>query len=232
MSKGIERQRRYSSAIRQEQAASTRARILSAAGELFEAQGYARTTIRAVAEHAGVAADTVYATFGSKARLLTALIDLRLVPAGDVVNVLDTPEAQAIRAERDQRRQLHLFAQWVTATLARVRSVYEILRTASAVEPEIAAIHAEIDGYRLQNMRGIAEWLTANGALRVDGERVAEILWAVASPDLSRMLCESRHWTDDEYAQWLEEVLGCTLLRSSAETRASEGVEATKGRKP
>jgi AcrR family transcriptional regulator len=225
MSQPAERPRTYSSAIRQENAARTRARILGAAGELFETNGYGRTTIRAVAEHAGVAEDTVYATFGSKARLLTALIDLRLVPAGDVGNVLATPEAQEIRAERDPRRQLHLFAQWVTATLARVRSVYEILRTASAVEPEIAAIHAEMDEYRLQNMRGIAEWLAASGTLRVEVERVGEILWAVASPDISKMLCEGRRWTDDEYAQWLEELLVCTLLETSAEARAPNSAQ-------
>ena len=75
------KKRSYSSAVRKEQAAQTRARILEAAGELFESNGYARTTIAAIAERAGVAADTVYAIFGNKARVLTALIDVRLAPA-------------------------------------------------------------------------------------------------------------------------------------------------------
>ncbi|HEX6165458.1 MAG TPA: TetR/AcrR family transcriptional regulator, partial [Acidimicrobiales bacterium] len=62
--------RSYKSALRREQAAQTRARILDTAGTLFGAQGYGQTTIRQIAESAGVAVDTVYATFGNKARVL------------------------------------------------------------------------------------------------------------------------------------------------------------------
>jgi AcrR family transcriptional regulator len=204
--------RAYTSVVRREQAARTRARILDAAGVLFEAQGYGRTTIRGIAERAEVATDTVYATFGSKGRVLTALIDHRLDPTGDVRNVLDTPQAQAIRTEPDQRHQLRLFARWVAATLARVRPVYEILRTASAVEQEMMAIYEEMNNYRLRNMRTIAEWIATQGALRVDVERAAEIMWAIASPDVSTMLCDYRGWTEHDYADWLEEFLVCSFL--------------------
>ena len=211
MSKSVKK-RQYSSAVRQEQAAQTRSRILEAAGELFETKGYARTTIREIANHANVASDTVYAVFGSKPRVLTALIDLRLAAGTGVVNVLDRPEAQAIRDEPDQRRQLHLFARDVAALSARVRPIYEIMRTAAAVEPEMAAIHVEMDGYRLRNMRQLAAWIAAHGPLRVDVDRAGEIIWTLASPDVARMLCEGRGWTQDEYAEWLEDVLIRTLL--------------------
>ena len=49
--------RSYNSAVRREQAARTRARILDAAGTLFEANGYRPTTIRHIAETAEVAVD-------------------------------------------------------------------------------------------------------------------------------------------------------------------------------
>ncbi|MGE0796247.1 MAG: TetR family transcriptional regulator, partial [Acidimicrobiia bacterium] len=49
------KKRSYSSPVRQEQAALTRRRILDAAGELFAARGYARSTVKAVAERANVA---------------------------------------------------------------------------------------------------------------------------------------------------------------------------------
>src|SRR3954470_24285911 len=145
--------RSYSSAVRQEQAAQTRTRILEAAGDLFASNGYGRTTVRAIADAANVAVDTVYAGFGTKARVLTALIDLRLAPAAGVANVMDRPEAQAVRNDADQRRQLHAFARDIAAISARVRPVYEILRTASTVDPEMATVHAEMDRYRLANMR-------------------------------------------------------------------------------
>jgi AcrR family transcriptional regulator len=206
------KKRSYSSAVRQENAAQTRVRILEAAGDLFASHGYARTTIREIADRANVAADTVYAVFGSKARVLTALIDLRLAPAVGVVNVTERPEAQAVREERDQRRQIRLFARDIAAISKRVRPVYEIMRTASAVEPEMAAIFAEMEGYRLRNMRQAARWIAARGPLRVSVERAAETIWALASPDVARMMCDGHGWTEDRYANWLADVLVRALL--------------------
>jgi AcrR family transcriptional regulator len=204
--------RSYSSAVRQEQAAQTRTRILEAAGDLFSSNGYGRTTVRAIADAANVAVDTVYAVFGTKARVLTALIDLRLAPAAGVANVMDRPEAQAVRNEADQRRQLHAFARDIAAISARVRPVYEILRTASAVDPEMAAVHAEMDRYRLANMRRAVEWMAEHRALRVDVDRASEIVWALASPDVARMLCDQQGWSEERYANWLDDTLARTLL--------------------
>jgi AcrR family transcriptional regulator len=206
------KKRAYSSPVRQEQAARTRARILEAAGDLFASEGYGRTTIRRIAEVAQVSGDTVYAVFGTKARVLTALIDQRLAPAPGVDNVLDRPEAHAVRDEPDQRRQIHAFARDMAAVSARVGPVYEILRTAAAVEPEMAAIHAEMDSYRLRNMTQAAQWIAARGALRFDTERAGEVIWALASPDVARMLCDGRGWTRDDYGQWLEDALVRVLL--------------------
>jgi len=206
------KKRTYQSPVRQEQAALTRRRIVDAAAALFASNGYARTTIREVADTAGVAADTVYAVFGTKARVLTAVIDSRLAPSGDVDNVTERPEAHAVRDEPDQRRQIHLFARDMAAMSTRVRPVYEIMRTASAVEPEMAAVFTEMDGYRLRNMREVAGWIAARGPLRVDVDRAAETIWALASPDVGRLLCEGRGWTEDDHAAWLEDALARTLL--------------------
>jgi AcrR family transcriptional regulator len=211
MTKPVKR-RSYSSVVRQEQAAQTRARIVEAAAALFASSGYARTTIREIAEAANVATDTVYATFGNKARVLTALIDSRLAPADGVDNVTDRPEAQAVRDEPDQRRQIHLFARDIAAISNRVRPVYEILRTASAVEPDMAKVFAEMDAYRFSNMERAAGWIAERGPMRVEVGRAAEAIWALASPDVARMLCEGRGWTEAQYADWLEDALIRVLL--------------------
>src|SRR5215475_10600041 len=99
MTDPVKQKRSYSSTVRQEQAALTRARITDAARELFVGQGYGRTTIKAIAEAAGVAPDTVYATFGSKVRVLTAVLDAGLAPPG--VHVMDRAEEQAARDDPD-----------------------------------------------------------------------------------------------------------------------------------
>jgi AcrR family transcriptional regulator len=203
--------RSYSSTVRREQAAQTRTRIVDAAGALFLEQGYPRTTVKQIAEGAGVAPDTVYATFGSKVRVLTALIDARLAPRGDA-NVIDRPEAQAVKDAPTQREQLHRFARDIAEISARVRPVYEMLRTAASVEPGVAPVFAEMDGHRFENMRRVAGWLADTGPLRVDVDRAAETIFALASPDVARMLCDGRGWSAERYADWLEDALGRALL--------------------
>ncbi len=208
----VKGKRRYASAVRDEQAARTRARILDAAAELFVDRGYARTTVQDLADRAGVARDTVHAIFGGKARILTALIDTRLVPDGAVANVTETPAAQAIKHEMDPREQLGLFATWIAGMSTRLRPVFEILRTASAVEPEMATLFAEMDRFRLKNMRTYARWFAARGPLRVSTKRAAEVIWAVASPDVARMLCDELGWSEAEHANWLADTLTRSLL--------------------
>jgi AcrR family transcriptional regulator len=203
--------RGYNSPLRREQAARTRQRILDAAGDLFVQQGYGTTSIRRIADAAQVAPDTVYATFGSKARLLTALLDIRLAPGGQT-SILDRPEMQAIREERDPRRLLRLFALDYAAMSERVRPVSEVLRTAKATEPEMATVREEIEAHRLEYMRTIVQWLAQRAKLRVPADRAAQIVWALASPDVGRMLCDVQGWTTGEYASWLEDTLTTTLL--------------------
>ena len=203
--------RTYSSAVRDEQAARTRMRILDAASELFLDRGYARTTMKDMADLAGVARDTVHAVFGSKAGVLAALIDLRLVPDGSVPNVTQRPDALAIRDEVDQRRQIELFATFITG-LTGIRPIFEILRTASAVEPEMATVFKTMDRFRLKNMRTYAKWIARRGPLRVSTKRAGEIIWALASPDVGRMLRDELGWTQAQHAHWLSETLIRTLL--------------------
>jgi len=203
--------RSYNSPLRREQAARTRQRILDAGADLFIQQGYGTTSVRQIADAAQVAPDTVYATFGSKARLLTALLDIRLAPGGQA-SALDRPEAQALRQERDPRQLLRLFARDYAAMSERVRPVSEVLRTAKAVEPEMAAVREEMEGHRFQYMATIVRWLAERARLRVPEGRAAQIVWTLASPDVARMLCDVQGWTTAEYATWLEETLAATLL--------------------
>ncbi len=206
------KKRSYTSAIRREQAARTRTLIVDAAADLFISEGYGRTTVRAIAERAGVAPDTVYATFGSKVRVLTAVVDARLAPSG-AENVMDRPEALAVRDEPDPRLRLRRFARDIAAVSTRVRPIYEVLRTAAASEPDVREVFAEMEAHRLANMSRLAGWLAQGDALRVDEGRAADVVWALASPDVARMLCDVRGWTEAEHAAWLESTLAAALLR-------------------
>lgn len=208
----VKGKRTYSSLVRDEQAARTRTRILDAAADLFLDRGYGRTTVKDIADGAGVARDTVHAVFGSKARVLTALIDRLLVPDESVANVTERADAKAIKDELDQRRQIELFAEFITDLSTRLRPVFEILRTASAVEPEMAAVFEEMDRFRMQNMHTYARWIAARGPLRVSTRRAGEIIWTLASPDVGRMLCDELGWSQAQHSRWLADTLTRSLL--------------------
>jgi AcrR family transcriptional regulator len=208
----VKDKRKYSSVVREEQAARTRTRILDAASELFLEHGYAGTTMKDIAAQADVARDTVHAIFGSKARVLTALIDQRLVPDDSVANVTQRPDALAIRDEVDQRQQIELLARFIAGISTELRPVFEILRTASAVEPEMAKVFEEMDRFRLKNMQTYARWIAARGSLRVSTRRAGEMIWALASLDVARMLCDEIGWTESQHARWLADTLIRTLL--------------------
>jgi hypothetical protein len=152
--------------------------------------------------------------FGTKARVLTSGIDARLATAGQP-NVLERPEAHAIRDVPHQHRHIELLALDLAGVLERVRGVYEILRTAASVEPDMAQIHTEMDRYRLANMQRAISWIAANGPLRVDEASAAESLWVLASPDVSRMLLDGRGWTIDRYVAWLTAIITRVLLPST-----------------
>src|ERR1700734_2931536 len=95
--KGGAAPRGYRSPRREMQARRARARIIAAATQRFLAHGYAGTTMRAVAQDAGVSLPTVELAFRTKARLLKAVIDVAIAGDDEQVTMLD--RQWAARAE-------------------------------------------------------------------------------------------------------------------------------------
>jgi AcrR family transcriptional regulator len=210
----VKPRRRYESALRLQHASQTRARILDAAQALFAERGYANTTVEAIGAAAGVATDTVYATFRNKAGVLHALFDVRVGGDEALVEVIEREGPQAVRRERSQKRQIAAFAEGVAEILERSRPVDDIMRGAAAVDPDIAALRARMQQSRYESLRQFVGWLAANGSLR-DGlslDDAAAAVWAVASPEVHGLLRVGRGWTAGRYRDWLGVTLTRTLL--------------------
>jgi AcrR family transcriptional regulator len=206
--------RPYKSLVRAEQAAQTRRRILKAAGELFAERGYVATTIGALAAQAGVAVDTVYAVFGTKRAVLSALVDLRVTGSRDESDVLATDGPRDVQSLTDQRQMVAGFATDIVERVERVRPVDDVMRSAAAIDPEVAELRARMQENRLEKLTTFTEWLAASGPLR-DGMHVDEaatIIWTLTSPEVNRMLRDVRGWSVPRYEQWLSETLTRLLL--------------------
>jgi AcrR family transcriptional regulator len=188
--------------------------MLDAAERLFAVRGYASSTIETIASRAGVAVDTVYATFGSKRGLLSALMDLRVGGDDQPVELLDRAGPQAVRREPNQKRQIARFAEDVSAISERARPVDDIIRGAAAVDAEIAAYRGRLQETRFENMRRFVSWLASNGPLRAgtSEDDAAAIVWSLTSPEMHKLLRVERAWKPERYAEWLAETLTRTLL--------------------
>jgi AcrR family transcriptional regulator len=213
----VKPKRRYDSPRRREQAAATRRAILDAARTLFEREGYAATTMAAIATEAGVALKTVYVVFETKSGVLRALWHLLL--RGDQA---DAPVAERdwyreVLDEPDPRRQLQLNARNSRVVKERAGGLLDVFQGAAPTDPDIAALWDRIQTEFYDNQRVIVQSLAAKDALRADLDvaRAADILWTLNHPANWRLLVTQRGWTPDEYERWFADTACAQLLPSA-----------------
>jgi AcrR family transcriptional regulator len=215
MAKQMSLKREYDSTNRQAQANETRRRILEAAHKLFIERGYAGATAEAIAEEAGVAAQTIYAIFKTKKKLIVSLMNVSPASgAEDLAPMSERASIQAIWQERDPRRQLQIFAQVVAGNLNQVAEVSEIMRDAAKIEPDFHRILQKLNKQRLEHMTFAVQQFAANGPFRekIDDAYATDIVWTLTSPEVFLLLMRNRGWSKEKYAEWLADMLIRVLL--------------------
>jgi AcrR family transcriptional regulator len=194
--------RAYRSPRREQQAAETRAMVLAAAARLFGERGWAATGMRDIARAAGVSVETVYASFGSKADLLLAAIDVAVVGDTTPVPLDQRPEFAALGSGTRQQRA-RATARLVTGINQRTAGVILALREAAASDTALAQRMREREQRRRVNVE--------QGAALVAGRAVtpeeADGLWAVLTVEVYQLLTELRGWTPQQYEDWLAGVI-------------------------
>jgi AcrR family transcriptional regulator len=190
--------------LRSEHAAATRSRVLRAAKTLFARNGYAATTIAALAEEAGVAAQTLYSAFGSKAAIAISVMEDAVTSSG----IREANEA-ALR-EPDGERAVRL----VAAAGSRLYAVEaEVVRLLGA---EVAADFARISNqHRLQDLTKLATsspGVAPHFPSKEDARRAAVAAWAVSGIETYDRLVLQAGWSHEEYERWLGDMLTRTLL--------------------
>ena len=216
MPERVKTKRRYDSPRRREQAAATRREILEAAQRLFERQGYAATTMAAIAAEAGVALKTVYVAFETKSGLLRALWHLVLRGDEADVPVADRPWYREVVEEPDPERQLRLNARNARAVKERGAALMRVIRDAAPADPDIAALWDRIQSDFYDNQRVIVKALGSRKALArgLDVTRAADILWTLNHPDIWQLLVRERGWTPEQWERWFGDTAVSRLLRT------------------
>lgn len=203
----------YDNSQRAVAAATTRAHVLAAAHALFLRQGFAGTTIRAVAESAGVSQEMIYKSFGSKAVLLKAVYDVTLAGDADEVPLAARPEAQAVAAATTPHAAARAYAELARIISSRTDPLLRVLLRSRGSDRALDEFARTTDGERLNGSRHhVGPW-AARGWLRDDvtPERAAEIVWALNSPE-PRWLLLDHGWSQAEVAGWLAEMIHSAVL--------------------
>jgi AcrR family transcriptional regulator len=206
--------RAYHSPLREERARANREAVLRAAHDLFLAHGYARTSVNAIAQAAGVSEDLVYKLFVNKRGLVVEVLNFAVTGVDQSPRVLDQEGPRRVREEPDQRRQLAMFAEDISGRTSRGRPVDDVIRSAGEVDPVLAAKRSEMHRERLANLRVFVGWLGANGPLRdgLDPDEAAATVWTVTGPDVHRLLVDELGWDHGHYRAWVHRTLEAALL--------------------
>jgi len=202
--------RSYNSEGRREAARRNRAAVLTACRELLFREGYHATTVRAVAERAGVSPETVYKSFGGKPGMVKALWDITLAGDDEPVPMADRPQVQEFLGTRELDTKLRLYAAYVRGIHERVAALFALLTQAG---PDVGEVLDTAEQERLTGVTMFVTHLDETGTLAPDADPalLVDAVWALAGPQLFTQLTAGRGWSTATYEKWLTGILTATL---------------------
>ena len=209
----------YVSTLRDAQARETRRQIVAAAGRLYVRQGFAATTIDAIADEAGVSRKTVFTSVGGKVTLLKLAYDYGTAGDDEPVPMVAREGLQMIIAEPDPFEQMRLFAEFVTGMGERISGLWLALRGAAEVDSEAKELYERWDQQRLDGMlAGPVHDLRAKGAIRdgLDDNEAAAVFWVLVDPELYHRMVVRAGWPRNRFRDWLYETFVTQVLAPRA----------------
>jgi AcrR family transcriptional regulator len=188
--------------------------VVDAARALFLERGYQATTIDAISDRSDVPAPTVYRLFSSKLGILQALLDASIAGDDRALSLQERPQVAALLAEPEPEKLLAGLAAVTVGINARSAEVYRILSSAASSDPSAAALLADYQHQRDDGQGRIARAFARTGSLRpgLRERDAADLIHALLSPELYRLLVIDRAWPPERYERWLARLLTDQLM--------------------
>jgi AcrR family transcriptional regulator len=183
--------------------------VIDAARSLFIEGGYASTTVAAISRRADVPEPTVYRLFSSKVRILKVLLDVSIAGDEEPVAVPQRPHVASLLDEPDPHKVLAGFAAVTTDINRRTNDLYHVLSSAADADADAAAL---LEALREQRDRGQAHVVRAlhqTKRLRagLSAREATDVVHALMSPEVYRLVVTDRGWTPERYQRWATELL-------------------------
>lgn len=205
-------------ASRRERARQTRLKIIRSAHKEFLEHGYHGATMAAIARRAGVATQTVYFVFHTKAELINAVIDVAVLGEDDPTDPEHTDWWVAMLTARTGAEALEHFVRGAGPLYARAAAISEILRAAALTDPDVHAIWRHHDQQQVEAFRRVIDAVITKGPLRsgLDPAAATDILLTVYGDSSYLLLTAERGWTHDQAIDWACQALPALLLESGS----------------
>lgn len=201
-----------------------REEVIDASSRLFLANGFAVTTVTAIAQAARVSEESIYKSFGGKAGLVRAIWARALEGEGSVPA---EQRSDLMRAtERDPHEVIRGWGQFIIEVAPRVAPILLLIKSAASTDPQIAELLKEVDDQRLRRMERNAWTLHDRRHLRPGMTLVEarDILWTYSSPELFELLVGRRGWSVERFGGFVTDQLISALLPSPGPSRRSRAL--------
>ncbi|MFD9699360.1 TetR/AcrR family transcriptional regulator [Lentzea sp. NPDC059081] len=210
MSDGVKRS--YRSPLREQAAAQTRLLVREAGHRMFLRDGFAATSIKAIAAEAGVSERTVYTHYRTKVELFQDALNVAVAGDEEPVAMRDRPEFDEVLRTPSARDLISELVRRNGVVLERAGGLILAGIESSGADADMRRISDEGERAMRANCLALAEALVATGEVR-DGfgvEQVADVLVTMCSPHVHGLL----GWSPARYREWLADALRGTLLRA------------------
>lgn len=216
------------SPTRRERAQATRRRIIEAALIHFRDHGYAASTMETIAADAGVAVQTVYFTFRTKAALLLAAVTVAGGEPDEPESPVDRTWFADVMAATSGVRRLALIVELGNEIYRRVAPLMSAVHAAAAVDPGVDLAWREVAARRRDGMRQAIDAFTRRDELRpgLDPSLALDLMFGAHRVETYLAFTKDCGWPMERYKAWQFATLVHQLLPAgAAEAAVAEGCD-------
>jgi AcrR family transcriptional regulator len=209
---------------RKEQAAATRRSIIGAAHRLFVRDGYVATTMADIGDEAGVAVQTVYFVFSTKAKLLLEVVHSASAREGEPTDPAQRSWVQEADSSGEPVRAFALSIEGGSDIFTRIGPLIPMIQAASATDDDVAAEWDSMLRHKHDTVQRMMAVLDDGGHLRpgIDADQATDIFVAVSSVEMYQMLVTRLGWTPARFKAWTYQTVCEQLLRPDVAKRYAD----------
>lgn len=186
------------------------------AARLFADEGYARTSVRQIADAAGVSVETIYG-IGGKAEIFLRAFELAFSGTTDGASLLDLDELAALPEAGTLAEFVEALTGFIVTSNKRSAGLWRAYVEAANGDPRLSEAYARRMSEMRADGRRVLDHAVGRGlcAAPADPAWTVDVIWVTFHPSQYVLLVTHAGWTLSRYQTWMRETV-LSLLQDSA----------------